>query len=116
MWQPVYLPADLLLSSFAAHSKPHNWPARKHGAPVPGLAAEVAQRGRVLERCSVADRDWRAYGLLDPRVQVVCIGQGPMHLEQRHAWGCGQHWPCTCGSRAECLGPKAFGGVRHAWR
>ena len=49
------------------------------------LAAEVAQRGRVLGRCDVLDREWGAAGFDVPSVQVVYIGRGPVHMESRHA-------------------------------
>ena len=81
------------------------------------LAAEVAQRGRMLGRCDVLDQEWsQATGRVVPPVQVVFIGRGPVHMEYRHALRRERHWPCTCGSCAECLGPEAFGGVVDAWR
>ena len=77
------------------------------------LAAEVAQRGRVLERCDVVDdnglgdSEWEVL----PRVQVVYIGRGSVHMEARLGRYILRHWPCTCGACAECLGPEPFGGV-----
>ena len=78
------------------------------------LAAEVEQRGRVLEGCEVIDLDWEASGASGsdvPPVQVVYIGRGPVHMERRSVGGRVRHWACTCGACAECLGPEAFGGV-----
>ena len=75
------------------------------------LAAEVAQRGRVLDRCGVIDRDCADEGRAVPPVQVVHIGEGPAYMEfceRRRA----RHWVCTCGTCAKCLGPETFGGVR----
>ena len=88
------------------------------------LAAEVGQRGRVLERCEVFDRRWfdRKWFTTDsvvPSVQVVHIGRGPVHMEDRKlnaVWCRERHWACTCGTCAECLGPEAFGGVVDACR
>ena len=106
------------------------------------LAAEVARRGRRLACCDVVDGRWgegsalksiiycavrmtggKAGGRHVLRLQVVHIGQGPVHMEfiidgdlPRFKWGCDMHWPCTCGSCAECLRPEAFGGVVDAWR
>ena len=75
------------------------------------LAAEVALRGRMLESCDVVDESWGSPGLAVPTVQVVHIGQGPVHLEYRYPTGRVWQWPCICGSCAKCLGPEAFGGV-----
>ena len=76
------------------------------------LAAEVAQRGRVLERCSV--ERWQGGITYDgPPMRVVAIGQGPGRWST--AKGRKRHWPCTCGACAECLGPAAFGGVQEEW-
>ena len=75
------------------------------------LAAEVAQRGRVLERCEVLDSKWgQGTNVIVPPVQVVHIGQGPVHMEFRTMRGCVRHWACTCGTCAECLGPDTVGG------
>ena len=80
------------------------------------LAAEVAQRGRVLERCDVLDSKWGLdLNVAVPPVQVVHIGQGPVHMEFRTMRGCVQHWACTCGTCAECLGPETVGGFVPAW-
>ena len=79
------------------------------------VAAEVAQRGRVLERCDRIDYAWdRRYSVVPP-VQVAFIGQGPVHMEYRGDVGRVQHWSCMCGTCAECLGPEAFGGVVDYW-
>ena len=76
------------------------------------LAVEVEQRGRVLEGCEIIDPEWEATGSVVPPVQVAFIGQGPVHMEYRSSGrGRLRHWPCTCGTCAECLGPGAFGGV-----
>ena len=81
------------------------------------LAAEVAQRGRVLERCDVFDSEWgRVLGSSVPQVQVVHIGQGPVQREYRFSRGRARGWACTCGTCAECLGPETFGGVEDVWR
>ena len=79
------------------------------------LAAEVAQRGRVLERCDAVDKGWDRISSEGPAVQVVHIGRGPVHMERRVVKeGSERHWACTCGACAECLGPEAFGGVADA--
>ena len=78
------------------------------------LAAEVAQRGRMLERCDVVDEKWGSGGSVVPDVQVVHMGHGPVQMEYRYATGRLWHWPCTCGACAECLGPEAFGGAMDA--
>ena len=79
------------------------------------LAAEVAQRGRMVERCDTVDKRWAHGGAVAPIVRVVHIGQGTVHMEfresYRHPTSRVWHWPCTCGACAECLGPEAFGGV-----
>ena len=75
------------------------------------LLAEVGQRGRMLQRCDVVDWEWAPQGYAVPTVQVVHIGQGPVHMEYKRPLGRVWHWPCTCGSCAECLGSEAFGGV-----
>ena len=80
------------------------------------LAAEVAQRGRMLERCEVLDREWEDYAGGDvPPVRVAYIGRGPVHMEfvgdGNHSDARVRHWACTCGTCAECLGPDTFGGV-----
>ena len=85
------------------------------------LAAEVAQRGRVLARCDVVDIIvwWHLIDAQVPTVQVVHIGQGPVHMEVPGLPGdraVQRHWACTCGTCAECLGPEAFGGVVDACR
>ena len=73
-----------------------------------GLAAEVAQRGRVLERCSV--EGWQGGDTCDLLpLRVVAMGQGAGHAASD--MGRQRVWPCTCGACAECLGPAAFGGV-----
>ena len=77
----------------------------------PPLAAEVAQRGHVLERCIKLDWSWPP-GSGRPPVQVVHMGQGPVPAVITS----GSDWACTCGTCAECLGPEAFGGVKDAWR
>ena len=78
------------------------------------LAAEVARRGRMLERCDVVDSKWGTGGSVVPDVQVLHMGRGPVHMEYRYATGRLWHWPCTCGACAECLGPEAFGGAMGA--
>ena len=80
------------------------------------LAAKVAQRGRVLERCDVLDKEWDSILSAVPAVQVAYIGRGPVHMERRCVGGRERHWhwACTCGACAECLGPEAFGGVGDA--
>ena len=104
------------------------------------LAAQVAQRGRRLACCDAVDErggrkssektflgctlcKWevKVGGLSVVPVQVVHIGRGPVHMEYvcgylpKFKWSHEMHWPCTCGSCAECLGPEAFGGVEDAW-
>ena len=72
------------------------------------LAAEVAQRGRVLERSGIdGGQGGNAHNL--PPLRVVVIGQGAGHAASD--MGRQQSWPCTCGACAQCLGPAAFGGV-----
>ena len=76
------------------------------------LAAEVAQRGRVLERCDVLGSEWGEVLCSSvSQVQVVHIGQGPVQKEKKYSYGHARGWACTCGTCAECLGPEAFGGV-----
>ena len=89
------------------------------------LCAEIARRGRVLNRFDVLDKWWdctrtargRRIVSASPALQVVYIGRGPVHLEGRCLDGRKRlwHWACTCGACAECLGPQAFGGVAEAW-
>ena len=89
------------------------------------LCAEIARRGRVLDRCDVLDKWWDSKGQARgrrivsavPALQVVYIGRGPVHMERRCLDGRKRlwHWACTCGACAECLGPQAFGGVAEAW-
>ena len=80
------------------------------------MAAEVAQRGRVLDRCDVLDSKWsQGTNVAVPSVQVVHIGQGPVHMEFRTMRCRVRHWACTCGSCAECLGPETCGGFEPAW-
>ena len=77
------------------------------------LAAEVAQRGRVLERLNI--EGWPpGITLRGPPLRVVAIGQGPGKVSAGR--GRQRHWPCTCGACDECLGPAAFGGVQEEWR
>ena len=84
------------------------------------LAAEVGQRGRVLERCDALDSEWgeqpAPYGDCVPQVQVVHIGRGLVTLEYMYRRERVRHWACTCGTCAECLGPDTFGGVADVWR
>ena len=79
------------------------------------VAGEVAQRGRMLDRCDTVDERWTRGGGVAPTVRVMHIGQGLVHMEfkepYRHPTSRMWHWPCTCGACAECLGPEAFGGV-----
>ena len=80
------------------------------------LAAEVAQRGRMLERCDVVDGEWGDYaGGVMPPVQVAYIRRGPVHMEfisdSSRTEARVRHWACMCGTCAECLGPDTFGGV-----
>ena len=75
------------------------------------LAAEVEQRGRVLEGCEVIDPEWEATGSVVPPVQVAYIGRGPVHMEyERSGLGRVRYWACTCSTCIECLGPDTFGG------
>ena len=76
------------------------------------LAAEVAQRGRVLERCDVYERtSGQGTGVDAPTVQVVAIGRGLVHFDLENSGGQlpAGAWPCTCGACAACLGPQTFG-------
>ena len=87
------------------------------------MAAEVARRGRVLDRCDELDSECveglECPGCCVPPVQVAYIGRGPVHMESRsdsnHSEARVRHWACTCGTCAECLGPDTFGGVADAW-
>ena len=80
------------------------------------LAAEVGQRGRMLQRCDVLDSKWgEGPDTCVPQVQVVHIGRGPVQMEYRVSRERVRPWACTCGTCAECLGPEAFGGVADVW-
>ena len=67
------------------------------------LAAEVAQRGRVLERCDVFDSEWDEYRGAMPQVQMVHIGQGPVQRSTGSV------------TAARAAGPAHVGRARSAW-
>ena len=84
------------------------------------LAAEVARRGRLLDRCDVIDGKCGDITDEVPPVQVAYVGRGSVHMEFisdniHYSESRVRHWACTCGTCAECLGPDTFGGVVDDW-